>query len=108
MARLGVGGRLAGVPVHRRSAGQRRRTALAVVAARRPELWLLDEPHAGLDAEARDLVDALVREAAAMGTTVLFASHELDRANAIAGRQLTVVGGQVHETQPHRLVAAHA
>ena len=44
--------------------------------------------------------DGLVREAAAAGTTVLFASHELDRATALAERQLTVVGGQVHETQP--------
>ena len=38
MARLGVAGRLATVPVHRLSAGQRRRTALAVVAARRHRL----------------------------------------------------------------------
>jgi ABC-type ATPase involved in cell division len=47
-------------------------------------------------------VDGLVEEAAAAGATVVFASHELDRANAIARRQLTVVGGQVHETQPVR------
>ena len=48
-------GRLADTPVGRLSAGQRRRTALAALVARRPELWLLDEPHAGLDAEGRDL-----------------------------------------------------
>jgi hypothetical protein len=40
-----------GTPVGRLSAGQRRRTALAALVARRPELWLLDEPHAGLDAD---------------------------------------------------------
>ena len=100
LQRLGLDNRLADVPVARLSAGQRRRTALAVLVARAPELWLLDEPHAGLDAAGRDLVDGLVREAATAGTTVLFASHELDRANALARRQLTVVGGQVHETQP--------
>ena len=49
------------------SAGQRRRVALAVLVARRPELWLLDEPHAGLDAAGRDSLDGLVREAAADG-----------------------------------------
>ena len=38
MARLGLTGRLAGVPVGRLSAGQRRRTAVAVLVARRPEL----------------------------------------------------------------------
>jgi heme ABC exporter ATP-binding subunit CcmA len=100
LARLGLDGRLRSVAVARLSAGQRRRTALAVLVARRPELWLLDEPHAGIDAEGRDLVDELVAEAAATGATVVFASHELDRANAIAGRQLTVVGGQVHAIQP--------
>lgn len=100
LARLGLDGRLADVAVARLSAGQRRRTSLAVLVARRPELWLLDEPHAGLDAAGRDLVDDLVRAAAADGATVLFASHELDRASALAGRQCTVVGGQVHETQP--------
>ncbi|MEA3075635.1 MAG: type transport system ATP-binding protein [Actinomycetota bacterium] len=98
--RLGLDGRLRDVAVARLSAGQRRRTALAVLVARRPELWLLDEPHAGIDAAGRDLVDELVTEAAATGATVVFASHELDRANAIAGRQLTVVGGQVHAIQP--------
>jgi heme ABC exporter ATP-binding subunit CcmA len=100
LTRLGLDGRLAEVVVARLSAGQRRRAALAVLMARAPELWLLDEPHAGLDAAGRDLFDGLVREAAAAGTTVVFASHELDRAAGLAQRQLTVVGGQVHETQP--------
>ena len=59
MASLGLAGRLAGTPVRRLSAGQRRRTALAALVARRPELWLLDEPHAGLDADGRDLLDGL-------------------------------------------------
>ena len=60
----GLGGRLAGLPVARLSAGQRRRTALACLVARRPELWLLDEPHAGLDHDGRDLLDDLVHRAA--------------------------------------------
>jgi len=100
MERLGVGGRLAGVPVHRLSAGQRRRTALAVVAARRPELWLLDEPHAGLDAAGRDLLDGLLGEAVAAGATVVFASHELDRAEPLAHRVVTMAGGLVEVPAP--------
>src|SRR5688572_3075291 len=51
LTRLGLDGRLRDVPVARLSAGQRRRTSLAVLVARAPELWLLDEPHAGIDAE---------------------------------------------------------
>jgi len=95
MVRLGLDGRLRHVAVGRLSAGQRRRTSLAVLVARRPRLWLLDEPHAGLDHEARDLVDGLIRDAAGSGATVLVASHELDRAAALAGRTASVVGGTV-------------
>jgi heme ABC exporter ATP-binding subunit CcmA len=100
MERLGVAGRLATVPVHRLSAGQRRRTALAVVAARRPELWLLDEPHAGLDSAGRDLLDALLGEAVAAGATVVFASHDLDRAVPLARRIVTMAGGLVEAPAP--------
>jgi energy-coupling factor transporter ATP-binding protein EcfA2 len=71
--------------------------------ARRPRLWLLDEPHAGLDHDARDLVDALMREATAAGATVLFASHELERAEAVATRTVTLVAGRVGDS-----TAAHA
>ncbi len=95
LARLGLGGRLARLGVARLSAGQRRRAALAAVVARQPELWLLDEPHAGLDAAGRDLLDELVAEAAAAGATVLFASHELDRAAGVATRRVRVAGGRV-------------
>ncbi|MCB0961700.1 MAG: heme ABC exporter ATP-binding protein CcmA [Acidimicrobiales bacterium] len=100
MARLGVDGRLASVPVAKLSAGQRKRTALAVLVARRARLWLLDEPHAALDQAGRDLVDGLLRDAASAGATVLFASHELDRAVDVATRQVAVAGGTVRSSTP--------
>lgn len=93
MARLGLDGRLRTVPVGRLSAGQRRRTSLACLIARRPELWLLDEPHAGLDQEGRDLVDQLLREATAAGATVILSSHELDRSLQLADEVVTLSGG---------------
>lgn len=95
LVRCGLDGRLASVPAARLSTGQRRRTALAALVARRPELWLLDEPHAGLDRAGRDLVDGLVVDATRAGATVLFASHELDRAEALATRIVTIAGGVV-------------
>jgi heme ABC exporter ATP-binding subunit CcmA len=94
MARFGLDGRLADVLAARLSAGQRRRAALAVLVARAPELWLLDEPHAGLDAAGRDVLDDLVREVAAAGSTVVLASHELDRAATLATRSVTLAGGR--------------
>ena len=95
---LGLTGRLRRAPVSSLSAGQRRRTALAALVARDPALWLLDEPHAGLDAEHRDLLDGLVRAAAGRGATVLIASHEHDRALLLADRAVTVAGGMVLPT----------
>ena len=79
------------------SAGQRRRTALAILVIRRASLWLLDEPHAGLDASGRDEIDNILREAASAGATVIVASHELERAGALATRRIEVVGGAIVE-----------
>jgi len=96
MERMGVADRLADVPVSKLSAGQKRRTALAGLVARRARLWLLDEPHAGLDQRGRDELDATLRQAAGSGATILVASHELDRAESLATRIVDVVAGQVH------------
>ncbi|MDF2731643.1 MAG: ccmA [Desertimonas sp.] len=92
---LGLAGRLASVPVRRLSAGQQRRTALACLVVRRAELWLLDEPHAGLDAVGRDTLDAIIRQAAGAGVTVVVASHESDRARPLASRVVDLAGGIV-------------
>jgi heme ABC exporter ATP-binding subunit CcmA len=97
MDRAGVEPRIRSVAVAKLSAGQRRRTSLAALLGRDARLWLLDEPHAGLDAPGRDLLDALVRESAAAGTTVLLASHELDRATPLADRTVVVAGGTAEE-----------
>jgi heme ABC exporter ATP-binding subunit CcmA len=81
--------------VHRRlSAGQRRRLALAVALSRDPRLLLLDEPHAGLDADGREVLDAVVRAAPGEHRTVLLASHELDHARGLAHREVALTAGQ--------------
>jgi heme ABC exporter ATP-binding subunit CcmA len=99
LQRLGLASRLADVQVGRLSAGQKRRTALACLVARRASLWLLDEPHAGLDASGRDELDATLRSAVDAGATVMVASHELERAGSLATRVVDVVAGQVHEAR---------
>jgi heme ABC exporter ATP-binding subunit CcmA len=104
MEMLGLGGRLAGTRVASLSAGQRRRVALAGLVARDPELWLLDEPHAGLDAEHRDLLDGLIVRAAHRGSTVVLASHEAERAGPLADRIVTLAGGVVASVSSARPV----
>ncbi|HEC10357.1 MAG TPA: heme ABC exporter ATP-binding protein CcmA [Acidimicrobiales bacterium] len=89
-----VSPRLWNISVQKLSAGQRRRVAIAVLVARRPRLWLLDEPHAGLDRRGRDLLDGLLGAAAAAGATVVFASHELDRAEVVADTVVDIGGGR--------------
>ena len=93
MSTMRVDGRLAKVKAGQLSAGQRRRTALASLIVRRAEIWLLDEPHAGLDAAGRDELDALLRNAVTAGATVVLASHESERAAGLATRTLTIDGG---------------
>lgn len=93
MTRMRVDGRLADVRTAQLSAGQRRRTALASLIVRRAEIWLLDEPHAGLDGAGRDEIDRVLREAVSAGATVVLASHESERASELAHRVVTIDGG---------------
>jgi ABC-type multidrug transport system ATPase subunit len=93
LERLGLS-RLADVVHGRLSAGQRRRLAVAVALSRDPRLLLLDEPHAGLDAEGREVLDAVVAAAPTEHRTVLLASHELDHARGLATREVVISAGQ--------------
>ena len=77
------------------SAGQKRRTSLAVFIVRRPDLWLMDEPHAGLDQEGRQIVDDLIEESVGAGATVIVASHDLERVLKLSTRVVTLSGGAV-------------
>ncbi|HEX6312266.1 MAG TPA: ABC transporter ATP-binding protein [Acidimicrobiia bacterium] len=93
MERVGLASK-AGVTHGRLSAGQRRRLALAVALAREPELLLLDEPHAGLDASGRAVLDDVISAAPGEGRTVIVASHELDRVRGLARREVVLSAGR--------------
>lgn len=97
LERMGLDGRLANVRVGELSAGQKRRCSLANLVVRRAELWLLDEPHAGLDARGRDELDSILRQVVASEATVILASHEIERSHQLATRIAVVSGGQVAE-----------
>lgn len=101
---MGLSSRVANTRADRLSAGQRRRTAFAVLLLSGAKLWLLDEPHAGLDATSRDIIDNAIHQSQ---QTVVFASHERDRAHNLATRVLFVRGGFIDgENKPS--VVTHA
>lgn len=95
MQRMSIDGKLANRRVSELSAGQKRRCALACLVVRRAEIWLLDEPHAGLDAKGRDEIDLILKEAASAGATIVVASHEVERAQQLASRTVSLVAGHV-------------
>ena len=68
--------RLADVPVRMLSSGQRKRAALARVVAGGAQLWLLDEPANGLDADGRDRLAAAMARHRLAGGAILAASHQ--------------------------------
>ena len=84
----------------------RQRLALARCLMRAPALILLDEPYAGLDGEARIVVDDLLTMARATGQTVIVASHEAPPAHLV-DREVTMDGGQL-AAPPLRTTAATA
>jgi ABC-type multidrug transport system ATPase subunit len=94
--RVGLGA-VAGLTHRRLSAGQRRRLALGAAIVRDPGLLLLDEPHAGLDADGREVLHEIVAAAPGEGRTVVIASHELELARVLATREVRVEAGR---TQP--------
>lgn len=96
LERMCIDSRLHDVAIRHLSTGQKRRVSLAITIARRPQLWLLDEPHAGLDQLGRDLVDGLIEDAKSAGGSVLVASHELERVRPVVDRQMTLSGGMIN------------
>jgi len=95
LARLKIDSRVAATRATSLSAGQRRRTALASLVVRRARVWLLDEPHAGLDTAARVELDDILHEATQAGATVIYTTHEIDRADGRVPRTVTLAGGVV-------------
>lgn len=77
------------------SHGMIHRADLARALLGRPKLLLLDEPHAGLDQGAIELVDFLVTGARDRGGAVLVASHDRPRLDPLADKVLELVDGQL-------------
>jgi heme exporter protein A len=85
-------------PVSTFSAGMRKRVSFARVLLQEPTLALLDEPYGQLDPEGFLLVDEVVRELKAQGTTVMLATHQLERGANLADDVIILEAGRVQWT----------
>lgn len=68
------------------SRGMQQRLAIGRAVLHDPEVMLFDEPHTGLDQDACDRLDKILRDVAARGRTVVMTSHDLARVEDLASR----------------------
>ncbi len=94
LARAGISP-IADRKVNKLSGGQAQRVRFALATAGDSDLIVLDEPTTGMDVSARQSFWATMREQADQGRTVLFATHYLEEADAIADRVLVLHRGRL-------------
>ncbi|MEU6663311.1 ABC transporter ATP-binding protein [Streptomyces sp. NPDC046821] len=94
LSRAGIA-QIADRKVNKLSGGQEQRVRFALATAGANDLIVLDEPTTGMDVSARHAFWATMREQADQGRTVLFATHYLEEADAIADRVLVLHRGRL-------------
>jgi ABC-2 type transport system ATP-binding protein len=99
-------GEIAGQRTHRLSGGQTQRVRFAVALVSNPKLLVLDEPTVAMDVEGRHSFWTTMRELAAQGRTVLFATHYLEEADAYADRAVLMAHGRVVADGPTNEIKA--
>jgi ABC-2 type transport system ATP-binding protein len=94
LTRAGIA-QIADRKVNKLSGGQAQRVRFALATAGDSDLIVLDEPTTGMDVSARQAFWTTMREQADQGRTVLFATHYLEEADAIADRVLVLHRGRL-------------
>ena len=94
IAAVGLADR-AGDPVAALSGGQQQRVLIARALAAQPDVLVLDEPTAGVDAESQDAFGGTLRLVKEHGAAVLLVSHHLGPLAALVDRVVTMAGGGV-------------
>jgi ABC-2 type transport system ATP-binding protein len=77
------------------SGGETQRVRFAVALISDPRLLVLDEPTVAMDVEARHAFWTTMRDFAARGRTILFATHYLEEADAFADRAVLMAHGRI-------------
>lgn len=85
----------AGQRTQKLSGGQTQRVRSAIALVSNPELLVLDEPTVAMDVEARHAFWRTMREFAARGKTILFATHYIEEADAYADRAVLMAHGRI-------------
>jgi heme exporter protein A len=82
-------------PVRSFSRGLQQRLGIARVFLHDPSLILLDEPYTGLDAGAIEMLNALLDEATARGSTIVLTTHDLEQGLRAAHRAAIIDRGKL-------------
>ncbi len=77
------------------SGGEQQRLHFAIALIPDPELLILDEPTQGMDVEGRRDFWSAIRDDAALGRTIVFATHYLEEADAYSDRIVLISKGQI-------------
>ncbi len=86
---------------HHLSGGMRQRVMIAIALACAPQLLIADEPTTALDVTIQaQIIDLLLRQAAARGTALLLVSHNLGVVRECCSRVVAMYAGQVVEDAP--------
>ncbi|HLL65603.1 MAG TPA: metal ABC transporter ATP-binding protein [Micromonosporaceae bacterium] len=94
-------------PVGTLSGGQQQRVLIARALAGRPELLVLDEPTAGVDAASQEAFAAALSQFAGAGGTVLLVAHELGPLRPLISRAVVVHDGAIVHDGPVPDPAGH-
>ena len=77
------------------SKGMRRRLSIAMAIIHKPALLFLDEPTPGLDAQSARLIQGLIRQLNAEGTTIFLTTHQIEEANQLCDRVAIINNGKI-------------
>ncbi len=106
--------KLAERPPHHLSGGEKKRVALASVLSLRPEVWLLDEPTAGLDPRSQSRLVQFIRQRHAASETIVIATHDLSIIEQVAthclildeNHHIAAIGQPAEILADHRMLHA--
>ena len=106
--RLTGAAEFAGQQTTKLSGGQARRAYFALALVGNPDLFILDEPTAGIDVEGRRDFWQTMRGATERGKTIVFATHYLEEADAFADRIVLIARGRIIADGPATEIKARA